>query len=154
MEDELDILKYIPDRHGPVIERFLIENWSRLAFECYGNYLEKGRGMMTVFMSGDTLDLMYVSWSWLQENWDRLRGDADPSIQRSIRRSLPTSNPDDECVVLFEFDDGEPSAVIRVTRSVFAWVSQQPGAAVPRLHRLEGLTPKEAYEALSVGNSN
>ena len=88
MEDELDILKYIPDRHRRIIEQFFIENWSRLAFECYGNYLEKGRGMMTAFISGDTLDLMYVSWSWLQENWDRLLGDADPSIQNSIRRSL------------------------------------------------------------------
>lgn len=151
MEDELDILKYIPDRHRRVIERFLLENWSRLAFECYGNYLEKGRGMMTVFMAGDTLDLMYVSWSWLQDNWDRLLGDADRSIQNSIRQLLPDYNPDDECVLLFEFDDGEPSAVIRVTRSVFSWVSQRPGAVVPGLHRLEGLTPKEAYEALSVG---
>ena len=154
MEDELDILKYIPDRHRRVIEQFFIENWSRLAFECYGNYLEKGRGMMTVFMSGDTLDFMYVSWTWLQENWDRLLGDADPFIQNSIRRLLPTYNPDDECVLLFEFDDGEPSAVIRVTRSVFSWVSQQFGTVVPRLHRLEGLTPKEAYGTRSVGNSN
>lgn len=104
---------------------------------------------MTVFMADDTLNFTYLSWTWLQDNWDRLLGDADLSIQSSIRRSLPTYNSDDECVLLFEFDDGSPSAVIRVTKSVFSWISQQPGTVVPRLHRLERLTPKEAYEALS-----
>ena len=67
---------------------------------------------------------MYLSWLWLQTNWDKLLGDADSSIQNSIKRLVPCYNPEEECVFLFEFpeDDQVQSAVMRVTGSVLSIV--------------------------------
>ncbi|NEZ54205.1 hypothetical protein [Adonisia turfae] len=148
MEDALDVLTYIPDHHKLVIEKFLIDKWIQLAAECYSNYLQVGRGMMTVFVGDDTLTLGYVPWSRLQANWDDWLSDADASIRGSIAYLVPAYAPEDEIVLLFEFEDNSPSTVIRVTKSVFAKVSHRPGSAALRLQRYEGMTPKVAYETL------
>ena len=149
MEAEFDVLKYVPDCHRPIVEQFLIHNWAYLAADCYRNYLKQGRGLMTLLLVNDSIDLMYLPWIWLQLHWDDAFGDADRSMQDTIRRLVPTYNPEDECVVLFESDDDEPSSVIRITQAIFSRLIQQPGTVVPRIRRREGLTPKEAYEALA-----
>ena len=148
MDDSLDVLALIPEHHKPVIEKFLIDKWIQLAAECYSNYLQLGRGMMTVFVSDDTLDLGYVPWSRLQANWQNWLGDADASIRDSIAYLVPAYDPAGEIVLLFEFEDNSPSSVIRATKSVFAKVSHRPGSAALRLQRYEGMTPKVAYETL------
>ena len=152
MEDALDVLTYIPEHHKPVIERFLIDKWIQLAAECYSNYLQSGRGLMTVFVGDDTLDLGYVPWLRLQTNWDDWLGDADASIRDSIASLVPAYDPDDEIVLLFEFEDNSPSTVIRATKSVFAKVSHRPGSAALRLQRYEGMTPKLTKEKLAREN--
>ena len=107
---------------------------------------------MVLFIACGGLNFTYLSWTWLQANWDELLGDADLSIQRAIKRLIHCYSPDDECVFLFEFpeDDEAQSAVMRVTRSVLSIVSQEPGVAVPRTHRFEFVTPKEIYQTLSI----
>ena len=152
MEDEIDLLKYLPERYRNAVERIFIANWAELAAECYANYLEEGRGLMGLFIASGDLNPMYLSWPWLQTNWDELLGDADPSIQNSIKRLAPCYNPYNECVFLFEFpeDDQVQSAVMQVTGSVLLIVGQNPGVAVPRLRRFEFVTPKNAYRNLAV----
>ena len=148
MESEFDVLKYVPECHRPIVEQFLIHNWVYLAADCYRNYLKQGRGLMTLILVGDTIDLMYLSWLWLQLHWDDAFGDADRSMQDTIKRLVPTYNPEDECVLLFESDDDEQSSVIRITQAIFSQLIAQPGTVVPRIRRQEGVTPKEAYEIL------
>lgn len=148
MESDIDVLKYVPECHRLIVEQFITHNWVHLAADCYRNYLKQGRGMMTLFLADDHIDLMYVSWVWMQLHWDDAFGDADRSMQDTIKRLVPTYNPEDECVVLFESDDDEQSSVMRITQAIFSQLIQQPGTVVPRIRRREGLTPKEAYERL------
>lgn len=149
MEMEIDVLKYVPDCHRPIVEKFLIQNWVFLAADCYRNYLKQGRGLMTLFLSDGTIDLMYLSWVWLQLHWDDALGDADLSMQNTIQRLVPAYNPEEECVLLFESNDDESSSVIRISQAVFSQLIQQPGTAIPRIHRREGITPKDAYQTLN-----
>lgn len=148
MESDIDVLKYVPECHRHLVEQFITQNWVHLAADCYRHYLKEGRGMMTLFLVGNTIDLMYVSWLWLQLHWEDAFGDADRSMQDTIKRLVPAYNPEEECVLLFESDDDESSAVIRISRTVFSQLTSQPGTVVPRILRREGVTPKEAYEQL------
>ena len=104
---------------------------------------------MGLFMEGSSLSPTYLSWTWLQTNWDELSGDIAPSVQTSIQRLVPRYNPETECVFLFEFPGDEDSAVMRVTAAAAVTFSQRSGVAVPRIRRAELLTPKAAYQALS-----
>ena len=149
MDAEIDVLKYVPEHYRSVVERFIIDHWEQLASDCYRHYRKQGRGMMTVFLGDNSIDVMYISWMWLQLHWDDAFINADCSIQATIKRLVPAYNPDDECVFLFEFDDDEPSAVIQITQAIFSRLIEQPGTVVPRICRREGLTPKEAYEKLA-----
>ena len=149
MEDEIDLLRYVPERYREAIDQFLIENWIALVATCYTHYLQEGRGLMGLFIEGDSLSPTYLSWSWLQMNWDELSGDIAPSVQKSIQRLVPLYNPETECVFLFEFPGEEDSVVMRVTEAAAVTFSQRSGVAVPRIRRAELLTPKAAYQALS-----
>ena len=148
MDADIDDLKHVPEGHRLIVEQFIIHNWGQLAADCYRNYLEQGRGMMSLFLSGDHIDLMYVSWDWLQLNWDNAFDKADRSMKETIKQLLPVYNPEDECVVLFESDEEELASVIRVTKATFLRLIEQMETTVPRIRRQEGLTPKDAYEQL------
>lgn len=154
MDAELDVLKYVPECHRPIVEQFLLQNWSRLAAACYQNYLKQGRGMMALFLRNNTIDSMYLPWIWLQLHWNDAFGDADRSMQDTIQRLVPSYEPEEECVLLFESDDEELSSVIRITQAIFSRLIEQPGTIVPRVRRKEGLSPKAAYQALAQANED
>ena len=148
VEDEIDLLRYVPEHYRELIDQILIAHWTELVADCYTHYLQQGRGLMGLFMEGSSLSPTYLSWSWLQMNWDELSGDIAPSVQKSIQRLVPRYNPETECVFLFEFPGEEDSAVMRVTEAAAVTFSQRSGVAVPRIRRAELLTPKAAYQAL------
>ena len=149
MEDEIDLLRYVPERYRELIDQILIAHWTELVANCYSHYLQQGRGLMGLFMEGSSLSPTYLSWTWLQTNWGELTGDIAPSVQQSIKRLIPLYNPETECVFLFEFPGEEDSTVMRVTEAAAVTFSQRSGVAVPRIRRAGLLTPKAAYQALS-----
>ncbi len=152
MED-LDLLKSVPASYRLSVEQYMLRHWSELAAECYGNYRQKGLGLMVLLMAEGCVERTYLDWDCLQANWDALLGDADEPIQSAIKRLVPTYCPEDECVFCLEFAAAEvPSVVWRVTRSVLSIVSQVPGVAVPRLRRFELMTPKDAYEMTAIAD--
>jgi hypothetical protein len=143
----LDLLNLLPDRYKTAIERFLLNHWVDLAALCYAHYVNEGRGVMLLAVTGTQFESHYLPWAQLQVHWHDLLADADRSIQTSLQQLVPIYNPDEECVFLFEFPDDElMSVVMRVTQAALSVVQQRPGVAVPTTRRWEFVTPKAAYQ--------
>lgn len=144
--ESLDLLDLLPNQYRSTTERFLLNHWVDLAALCYAHYVNEGRGVMLLAVTGTQFESHYLPWVQLQAHWHDLLADADCSIQTSLQRLVPVYNPDEECVFLFEFPDDElMSVVMRVTRAALSVVQQRPGVAVPTTRRWEFVTPKAAY---------
>lgn len=128
--DDLDLSKHLPDGYRKATKEFLLTHWTELAASCYAGYLEEGRGLTYLCITGGKCQSVYLTWTWLQANWDELLKHADPSIQDKVTRWMPNYPPDEECVLLFDFPEANASAVLRVKALVVSDIRQKAGVAL------------------------
>lgn len=144
LSESVDLLGLLPQPYKSTLEAELMLRWNEIAAFSYASYVQQGRGLLLINL-GETLEIEYLGWKHLRNNWTVLMQDESPGIANLIRKYVPTYIPEQEMAALISYGNQDDALFMKITSAAVSRFYQPVSEPIPVVQRAELLSPRDAY---------
>jgi hypothetical protein len=133
----------IPNCYRQRVTQYLGQQWETIGSCCYSRYLTQGRGLALFAVYPIGIELSYLPWTMLEQQWDKLFKTTDQSMQQLVRKYVTGYDPDAQLAALFEFIGSDLLSTAMLIKGVEIGLKNHELGCTTMIARL---SPKEAWE--------